>query len=427
MSTLTRSARRAKTSNGTRLAVVATSAFNVVSTGTAGIAGIVIARSLGPSARGEYAAIMVWFVLLLVVGGLGQSAATTFFVARDPGRAPDYVAVSRNILVVSGVVTLAVGMIAAPLLGSDSETVVWAYRLMFATCLAAFVGLSYTFALQGSSIARWNLARISQPVGYLVVVVVLHATGQLNLITVLTAFSATMVAQTVLAYGLCARDRLTGGRPSLVLVRPMARYGVGQLAATIPLVAIARLDQLALSVTDDPSALGNYAVAASLTALAVPVAAGLGYVAFPLIAAQRGPRSATTRLQWRAVAVSAAIAVALMLPLAALAPWLVPMVFGPGFDNAVVLVVLLTPGGVFMACQQVCADLLRGHGRPLAAGWAQAVAAGVMVVLLGTLMPVLGPPGAALASSISTGVAFLLLLRALSRALAADEQKEPVP
>lgn len=38
-----------------------------------------------------------------------------------------------------------------------------------------------------------------------------------------------------------------------------------------------------------------------------------------------------------------------------------------------------------------------------------------MVVLLGTLMPLFGAAGAAIASSASTGASFLLLLRALNR------------
>jgi len=407
--------------------VVAASAFNIVSTATAGIAGIIIARSLGASVRGEYAAIMAWFALTLVVGGLGQPAATTFFVARDPGRASGYLAVSRNIMIASGAVTLAIGMLAAPLFASDSSTLLWGYRLMFATCLVAFVGVSYTFALQGSRMTWWNVTRISQPVGSLVVVVILHVAGWLNLTTALATFTATMLVQTAVAYRFCGRAGLTGGRPSFALARPLVRYGAGQLAATIPVAVLVRFDQLALSLTVDPAVLGNYAVAASLTALGVPVAAGLGYVAFPRIAAQRDRRSATNGLQQRAVALSAGIAIALMLPLSAFAPWLIPRVFGAEFRDAVTLLFILAPGGVFLACQQVCADLLRGHGQPFAVARAQWVAAGLMVVLLSTLMPILGPPGAAIASVTSTGASFLLLLRALNRVQRGYRRKEPKP
>jgi hypothetical protein len=41
--------------------VATTAVANLVSTGTAGVTGIVIARTLGPAGRGEYAAIVTWF------------------------------------------------------------------------------------------------------------------------------------------------------------------------------------------------------------------------------------------------------------------------------------------------------------------------------------------------------------------------------
>ena len=415
MTTLTRAA---AVSRGVGRGVLATSTYNVVSTAAAGLAGIVIARSLGPSVRGEYAAIMAWYGLLVIAGGLGQPAATTYFVARDPDHGHRYVAASRTIMIASGTVILVAGGAAATMLASGA-TAVWGYRIMFAACLATLVGVTYLAALQGSSIPRWNQARISQPLGYLLVIVVLHVAGQLNLVTAMLAFAATTVAQTVHAYRLCGHGGLTGGRPGPAVTRPLLRYGAGQLTALVPLIVMTRLDQLILSLVVEPAVLGNYAVAVSLTTLAVPVAAGLGNVAFPRIAAQRGLRPESHRLQWWAVGVSVAIAVAIMLPLAVSAPWLVPMVFGPGFHDAVVLVAILAPGGVFLACQQVCADLLRGHGRPFAIARSNAVAAGLMVVLLAALLPVLGPTGAAIASSVSIGVAVALLLRALHRTLPA--------
>lgn len=412
-------------SGGTRRNVLVASAFNIATTVSGGIAGIAIARSVGAGVRGEYAAIMAWFALVLVIGGFGQSSATTFFVARDPDRATDYVAVSRSMMTVSGAATVVVGMLAASRLGAAGAGM-WAYGLMFAACSAALVGVSYVSALQGSSIGRWNIARISQPVCYLIAIVLLHATSHLNLVTALAVLFMTMTAQAVLAYILCVRSQLAGGRPSLRLAGPMARYGAGQLAATIPVVLIYRLDQLVLSLTVDTVELGNYAVAASLTALAVPITAGLGYVAFPRIAAQRARQQSTAQLERRAVGVTACIGLCLMLVVAALAPRLVPAVFGAGYGDAAVLVMILAPGGVFLACQQVCADVLRGHGRPFAVARAQSVAAAFMILLLCVLLPVLGARGAAVASSAATLASFLLLFRALIRAQTDPERRLPI-
>ena len=68
--------------------IVRTAGFNVVSAAAAGLGGIILARELGPTVHGEYAAITAWFGVALMVGDLGQPAALCSYVARDPrGRA----------------------------------------------------------------------------------------------------------------------------------------------------------------------------------------------------------------------------------------------------------------------------------------------------------------------------------------------------
>jgi O-antigen/teichoic acid export membrane protein len=371
---------------------------------------------MGPTIRGEYAAIIAWFGVVLVVGELGQTAATTFFVAHDRIRAADYLATSRTMMIASGAVTLLAGIAAAPLLSTGDPAVTAGYRLMFATCAAAFVGASYAFSLQAVNLPQWNLVRVAQPALFVVGVTALALTGRLTLIGALWALSGAIVVQTAFAWLLCRGQGLHGGRAVAALAGPMTRYGLGQLTASVPTLVTARLDQLVLSVTVAPAALGHYAVAASLTALAVPVVSAVGNVAFPRIASRVLSRSGTDRLERWAVLISAAVALALMLALAGTAAWLVPLVFGPEFRDSVPLIWLLTPAGVFLACGQVCGDLLRGHRRPFAVARAQGAAAVATVLLLAVLLPLTGVAGAAITTSLAGGLALYLLLRALAQA-----------
>jgi O-antigen/teichoic acid export membrane protein len=370
--------------------------------------------------RGEYAAVLAWFGTVLVVGQLGQTAATTYFVARDPDRAPDYLATARRAMVLSGSVTLVVGILATPALSSGDATLAWGYRLMFATCLACFVGAAYTFTLQAVSTPQWNLSRLVQPVAFIAAIVLLNGTGRLGLLTALGALSTTIVAQTILARTLCRRQGLAGGRYDRELRRPLSSYGLSQLAASVPELLTARLDQLLLSLTVAPAALGHYAVANSLTVLAVPVVSAVGNVAFPRLAAQNGAASSGgSQLPRQAVLVSLVVSLALIVPLVCLASWLVPAVFGDAYRPAVGLILLLAPGGICMPCIQVCGDLLRGYGRPLDVARAQGMGALATVVLLATLVPLAGAAGAAVASSAASVSTMVLLVRRLRRAVAA--------
>ncbi|MHB1593664.1 MAG: UDP-N-acetylglucosamine 2-epimerase [Streptosporangiaceae bacterium] len=86
----------------------------MASTVAAGLGGILLARTVGPSVRGEYAAITAWFGVALMVGGMGQPAALCFYVAHDPARAPEYVATSRAMMLVTGGLALTGGILLAP-------------------------------------------------------------------------------------------------------------------------------------------------------------------------------------------------------------------------------------------------------------------------------------------------------------------------
>jgi O-antigen/teichoic acid export membrane protein len=199
------------------------------------------------------------------------------------------------------------------------------------------------------------------------------------------------------------------------MIRPLVTYGIIQIAALAPATVNAQLDQLVLSQTVRPADLGRYAIAVSLTSLPIPLAAAIGNVAFPRLAARLATAPEPGRLDRMAVLGAAGIATALLVPLAAVAHWAVPLVFGPAYNGAVPLLWILTPGAVFLACGQVAGDLLRGHGQPALVAWAQGLAAVFTVLLLLALLPVIGIYGAAIASTVAYGIALVAMLNRLLR------------
>jgi O-antigen/teichoic acid export membrane protein len=387
----------------------------MASTIAAGLGGILLARALGPAVRGEYAAISAWFGIALMVGGMGQPAALCFYVSRDPTRARLYVATSRTMMLTTGVLALGSGLLLATLLSRGNPEVATGYRIAFGTSIVAFVGASYTFSLQARDLHRWNVVRVSQPVLSLAAMGLLWYLRLLTLFTALFVVAVTMVLQLVWAYRCCRLTGLAPGRPKLGLVRPLSAYGVAQIAALTPAALNANLDQLVLSQTVAPADLGRYAIAVSLTSVPIPLVAAIGNVAFPRLAARRAVTEETRRLQSIAVLGSAGLAAAMLLPLALVAYWFLPLVFGEAYSGAVPLLWILTPGAIFLACNQVVGDLLRGRNHPAVVAWAQGFAAIFTVVLLFALLPVIGVAGAAVASTVSYGLALAVMLRSLWR------------
>lgn len=395
--------------------VARTAGFNITAAVAAAVGGVLVARVLGPTVRGEYAAITSWFGVLLMVGGMGQPAALCFYISRDPLRARDYVGTSRAMMMTTGAIALAIGLAVAPYLAHGRPAEVLGYRIAFAASMVSFVGASYTFSLQARDLHRWNLVRLSQPLLSLTAIVIAWRLRLLTLDSAIVILAATTTLQLCWAYYNCRRTGLVPGRVRTELIRPLAVYGTTQIAALTPAAVNAYLDQLVLSLTVPPADLGRYAIAVSLTSLPIPIVAAIGNVAFPRLASRPGTGPQTKRLQRVAVAGSLGLAAGLLLPLAAVAYWLVPFVFGAAYRGAVPLLWILTPGAIFLACGQVVGDLLRGRSQPSVVAWAQGLAAVFTVVLLILLLPLVGVYGAAIASTISYGIALAVMLRRLWR------------
>lgn len=395
--------------------IARTAGFNVASTLAAGLGGVILARAVGPTVRGEYAAVTAWFGVVLIVGGVGQPAALCFHVAHDPGRARLYVATSRAMMLATGAVALAVGLAIAPLLAHGAPGVRVSYQIAFCASIVAFVAASYTYALQARDLHSWNVVRVSQPLLSVLGIAILWRLRLLTLPNAIIVLAATMILQLVWAYLRCRRAGLAPGHACADLVRPLAGYGAAQIAAMTPATLNAQLDQLVLSQTVPPADLGRYAIAVSLTALPIPLVSAIGNVAFPRLASQRLQGNSAARLQRLAVLSSAALAAGILVPMALAAYWFVPSVFGKGYAGAVPLLWILTPGSVFLASSQVVGDLLRGRKQPIVVAWAQGFAAIFTLVLLFALLPVVGVYAAAIASTVAYGVALAVMLRSLRR------------
>jgi O-antigen/teichoic acid export membrane protein len=408
----------------TRRTIGAAALVNVAATTTAAVAGLLIARHLGPAGRGQYAAVLAWFGITVMIGEIGQPAALCFYVASAATRGRDYVATAGRLMLASGGLTAVIGWFIAPVLARQDETLTVSFRLMFATCIVSYVGASYLFGLQARSIILWNAARLVQPVGYLALIAVIAIIHHLTLFVAILAFVASSCVQTIVAWLLCRRVDLSAGSFDARLARPLLRYGSSQVAGNAPSMVNARLDQVILAGYAPYQTLGLYAVAVSLSSLAFPVVAAIGNVVFPRIAARH--ETSTLLLERRAVQASLVLATGLLAVIALLAPWVLPTLFGRAYSQAVPLVWVLCVGSLFLASGQVMGDLLRGRGQPLAVAVAQGVGAAFTVILLIVLLPLFSALGAAIASTIAYLATFVVLAFALRRPGRSRAGPEPV-
>jgi O-antigen/teichoic acid export membrane protein len=395
--------------------VVRTAGFNAAATVTAGLGGVIIARTLGPTVRGQYAAITAWFGVMVVMGDMGQQSALCFYVSRQPRLASSYVATARTIMLSGGSLVAIICMAITPLIAHGNFAMLVGYRIAFGTLFLSFIGTSYVVSLQGRDIHRWNLVRLSQPGLSLFALVLFWRIHFLTLAVALEILAGTIVAQAFFAYISCRSLGMAPGHTRIRLVRPLATYGAAQIVASAPTVLNTQLDQLILSQAVPAASLGRYAVAVSLAALPFPLCSAIGNVAFPRLASKRDIDARSYRLQWLAILSSAGVATLILIPLSVGSIWLVPLVFGSGYRSAVPMIWVLAPGSIFIACGQVSGDLLRGRKEPMIVAKAQGIAVIATIIILVTLLPYMGVYAAAVASSVAYGISLFAMLLALRR------------
>src|ERR1700722_6851549 len=92
--------------------------------------GMMAARLLGPTGRGELAAIQTWGGFISILAMMGMPDALVYFSAREPARAGAYTFSAIVLALLGCLPLLAIGYLAMPaLLSAQSSTVVTEARI----------------------------------------------------------------------------------------------------------------------------------------------------------------------------------------------------------------------------------------------------------------------------------------------------------
>ena len=388
-----------------------TAAFNSGAALISATTGILLARWLGTSGRGDYAAVTSYFTLTLVFFELGLGSSVMFHVSKDKRRHADYVWTAITLLMPLAIAAGLVSMVAGVTIFDGSSARRSAFLLLPAAIILSFASAPALFVLQSLALRKWNVVRLSQPIAFFMLVVGAHFMVGLTVPLVINFLSVSLAVQTGLAWLFYVRVGGGRGRFKRELVRPLLHFGVLNMSSTAPNAVNGRLDQMVLALMVSSASLGQYAVAVSLSTLAAPVVVAFGYVAFPSLA--RGERMRETIASAARGALIVSVATVLVIVLAS--PFVVPRLFGSGYGSVTRLLFVLAPGAVVVVVNQVLGDLLRGLGRPGAVALCEGLGVASTVLGLVLLVPRLGVMGAAVTSSVTYVVIYALLFATVAR------------
>ena len=371
------------------------------------IAGVIVARSLGPEGFGTFAVLNVTVALALQVGSAGLPSANTYFIARDRKvLAPIWANAILFGLVVGVLLTIVVVAIAwlkPTLFGGVSVRLVSIAAASIPFQLLTLLGLNVLLAMD--RIRQLNLFDSLAPALALlnaVVVLIILRGSLLTLVAANTAAAAILSLVLVLVLGRALKRQQ---QPDIHLLKEMLAYGVKFYISIMAGAIIFRADLLIVNHFRGEAEAGVYAVASQVSFLLLMLPGVIATLLFPRVASsqdQSGEFAVQVTRHTSLIMLATCVA-------AAAGSFILPLVYGARFSDATMQLLILLPGVLLMGLESVLVQHFTGTGLPctIAIFWIITLLINVGSNLL--VVPVYGARGAARTSSISYALVFTLV------------------
>ena len=385
----------------TYVAAVLTLAINLLT-------GLILARALGTTGRGELTAILTVPQMVGWAFSLGCGLAIAYHQARHPADGGRLLGTWIGPVLVLGCLAFISGeaLLAHLLAAQTPATYRLAQLYMLIVLISPFADLIQGFLLGDHDFSFYNAARVAQPAVAAFLYLSLWRLDQLTVEAAVAVLAAVAVVGTLVAAGRVLR-RHSLSRPSRSLGQTTAWYGLRVHGSNVGGVLNTRLDLLIIPAFVAASEVGLYSVATSVSWMVFALSGPLTALVLPMAARQdqHGSRTVVHALQMTLL-----IAVVLAGGIAVLAEVGVRLVYGSAFADAALPLRLLLPGTVLYAGACVLGAGLQAAGHPFASTAAQAAGVPVSVIGLLLFLDTAGINAAAVASSASYSVIFITAL-----------------
>ena len=384
---------------------------------------IVLARLLGPAAKGRFALVLLYSQLAALIVGWGMDQALAVIAARDPQSARRGFgnAILWTVVVGGFAVVLSGWLYGLPTdvrpRGPLADLIPNLSAAQFVYSALAIPGELFfaigLYALLGRRrVVAYSVIRVLRRA---ILVVLVLATALVARLSLDAALMLNLLALAVTAGAICwvaIKDRTFSVRPSVPLLREELRFGSRAIVGTAAERLQFRADAFLVNAFVGVQATGVYSVTSGLAETLWYVPNALGVVMFSRAV---DPKADASRIASLLTRTTIAVAFVTAVPAFIFGPRLVRFVYGSQFADAGVALRLILPGVVAYSVVAILSRYIVGQGRP---------GTGTLVLLTGlagnivcnlVLIPHYGILGAAASSSISYGMTAAMTLAVFRR------------
>ena len=359
--------------------------------------GILTARLLGPTGRGEFAAAMLWFMLPSTLAIAGLQSGVVYQTRQDQAKAGSIAIAGLLAAIAIYVPIAATCLIVMPALmhGYNTEVIALARLATASSILNVAMLLARQSLLGTRSMHFFNISSAASPITYLVFLVGVLPFHNLTATSAVLAQVAATAVVIVPTVWWAARDWVMREVWPMTVLKPLLRYGWRAAGIDLAGVFYSNVDRLVLVGLIAPAQFGLYAVATSFARLIYIVQAAVSSVTLadlahrPVDEVQAYIHRAFRLLFW-------------LLLAGCVAGWLLggvllQLIYGEGFAMAVPTYRIMLAESALSCISQVLIEGYLATGRPSYPAIVQGLYSVMLLAAMLLLAPTWGGVGAAVA------------------------------
>ncbi|MDP4098952.1 oligosaccharide flippase family protein [Paenibacillus sp. P96] len=374
------------------------------------LTGILTARYLGPTGRGEQAAMTNWSQFLAFCMTFGVPSALIYNAKKNPKDAGNLYGIALLLAIIFGGLASTVGVFLIPLwLDAFSPSVVLFAQLSMVMCpVIAISQINNAMMQVRGEYRQYNIFRYIVPLSTLALLGLLIITGYISPYTSALAYLLPSVPVYVVVTVRLIREYRPKIKNGWLHFKRLFSYGMGSYGNDLMGQVSIYIDQILIAALLAPAELGLYAVAVSLARMVSVFANSIIVVLFPKASSLE--REDAIAITFRAFRITSTAAILTAIVLMLIAPFVFTLLYGPEFKEALtvfrLLVLEVSIGGGTM----VLAQTFMALGKPKLVTILQGLGLALVVPLLIILVPAYGLTGAGIAMLSSVILRFICIL-----------------
>ena len=376
------------------------------------VGSILISRTLGPSQRGEIAAIILWPTLLLYLGSFGTYQAVIYHFSKKNRNIENIWGTCIVITLLNSIVSILVGstliFLTLKLLSIELKWYSF-YLLLFIP-----LGIASQFissVLQAKTLFKeYNFTRLFTPLFYLIGIISLFLLDKLSVMNIISLQITLIVLQFFVFLSLYNKriGSVFNFKYHKKTIKIIYNYGYKVWLGDLSQGLNVKMDQILISGMLLSKDLGIYVVATSIANFTSVIPNAYKTVFLPLISSTKKmveKINITKKVLFNFLWINLGVTMVCFIA----TPIAIPLLFGEEFRESVFISYILLVGFLFLNFKIVLASIMQGFGKPLFVSYSEIAGLIALLIIVYPLTNNYGLIGASSAISVAYLVQFLTL------------------